>query len=94
MAEFWLDKYVNNCHRYGNTDCRVFKLGVQNKEKFAKESTYPKEVFEFWELGVIQKLMLSKNVNNKKYAPKLVFFSEKKLRKSHMITDIQNWLWK
>ena len=27
---------------------------------------------------VIQKLMLSKNVNNKKCAPKLVFFNEKK----------------
>ena len=27
---------------------------------------------------VIEKLMLSKNVNNKKCAPKLVFFNEKK----------------
>ena len=34
---------------------------------------------------VIQKLMLSKNVNNKKYAPKLVFFSEKKIEE-----DVEN----
>ena len=38
-------------------------------------------------LGIIlvikgfQKLMLSKNVNNKKYAPKLIFFNEKKIEK-------------
>ena len=30
---------------------------------------------------VIQKLMLSKNVNNKKCAPKLIFFNEKKIEK-------------
>ena len=35
--------------------------------------------------------MLSKNVNNKKCAPRLVFFSEKKkMRKIHMILDIEN----
>ena len=28
---------------------------------------------------VLQKLKLSKNVNNKKYAPKLTFFDKKKL---------------
>ena len=31
-----------------------------------------------------------KNVNNKKYAPKLVFFNEKKLRKIWMIFDVEN----
>ena len=31
--------------------------------------------------------MLSKNVNDKKSAPKLVFFNEKKLRKIRMIFD-------
>ena len=30
---------------------------------------------------VIYKLMLSKNVNNKKCAPKLIFFNEKKIEK-------------
>ena len=30
------------------------------------------------ESKVIQKLMLSKNVNNKKCAPELIFFNEKK----------------
>ena len=35
--------------------------------------------------------MLSKNVNNKKCAPKLIFFNEKKLRKIWIIFDIENW---
>ena len=39
---------------------------------------------------MIQKLMLSINVINKKCAPKLVFFNEKKLRKIRMIFDIEN----
>ena len=30
---------------------------------------------------VIQKLMLSKNVNNEKCAPKLIFINEKKIEK-------------
>ena len=38
--------------------------------------------------------MLSKNVNNKKCAPTLIFFNEKKLRKIQIIFDIENWLWK
>ena len=38
--------------------------------------------------------MLSKYVNNKKCAPKFVFFSEKKIRKIQMTFDIENWLWK
>ena len=37
-------------------------------------------------------MMLSKNVNNKKCAPKLVFFNEKKMRKVPMIFDIENCL--
>ena len=32
--------------------------------------------------------MLSKNVNNKKCAPKLIFFNEKKM--SPMIFDVEN----
>ena len=50
--------------------------------------------FEFWILviKVIEKLILSKNFNNKKCAPKLVFFNEKKTRKIWMIFDIENWL--
>ena len=38
--------------------------------------------------------MLSKNVNNKKCAPELIFFNEKKLRKIQIIFDIENWLWR
>ena len=30
---------------------------------------------------VLQKLKFSKNVNNKKHAPKLIFFNEKKIEK-------------
>jgi hypothetical protein len=36
-------------------------------------------------------LMLSKNFNNKKCAPKFVFFNEKKIRKIPMIFDVENW---
>jgi hypothetical protein len=39
-------------------------------------------------------MILSKNVNNKKCAPKWVFFNEKTLRKIRMIFDIKNGLWK
>ena len=60
---------------------------------------YPKEIikFEFWINGelskighhfinkAIRKLILSKNVNNKKCAPQLSFFNEKKLRKIRRI---------
>ena len=53
--------------------------------------------FEFWinselsKIGhlvikILKKLILSKNVNNKKCAPKLVFFNEKKMRKILMVT--------
>ena len=34
--------------------------------------------------------MLSKNVNNKKIAPKFVCFNEKKFRKIQMIFDVEN----
>ena len=39
-------------------------------------------------------MKFSKNVNNKKHAPKLIFFNEKKLRKIRIIFDLENWLWK
>ena len=39
---------------------------------------------------LIKKMMLSKNFDNKKCAPKLVFFDEKNLRKIPMSFDIQN----
>ena len=35
-------------------------------------------------------LKFSKNVSNKKHAPKLIFFNEKKLRKIQKIFDIVN----
>ena len=42
---------------------------------------------------MIWKMISWKYVNNKKCAPKLVFFNEK-MRKIQMIFDIENWLWK
>ena len=36
---------------YDNTGCGVFKWGVQIRKIFAYESTYSKEIIEFWELG-------------------------------------------
>ena len=45
-------------------------------------------------LGIILVIKWSKNVNNKKCAPKLVqFFNEKKNEKIKMIFGIENWLW-
>ena len=38
-------------------------------------------------------MKFSKNVNNKKHAPKLIFFIEKKMGKIWIIFDIKNWLW-
>ena len=38
----------------------------------------------------VEKMILSKNVNNKKCDPKLVFFDEKKMRKIRMIFDREN----
>ena len=37
---------------------------------------------------LVQKLKFSKNDNNKKHAPKLIFFNEKKIRKIRIIFDI------
>ena len=37
---------------------------------------------------------MSKNVNNRKAAPKLIFFNEKIFRKIRTIFDVENWLWK
>jgi hypothetical protein len=34
--------------------------------------------------------MLSENVKNKKYAPNLIFFNEKRMIKIQMIFDIEN----
>ena len=34
--------------------------------------------------------MLSKNVDNKTYAPKLIFFNEKKIKKDSDNFDIEN----
>ena len=39
-------------------------------------------------------MKFSKNVNNKKHAPKLIFFNEIKMRKIRIIFEIENWLWK
>ena len=75
---------------YGNT-------GGTKLERFLHKNQHTQRKllnFEFWINGELSKighhfsnkeLILSKNVNNKKCAPKLVFFNEKKLRKIWMI---------
>ena len=40
----------------GNTGCEVFKRGYNIKNIFAKESTYPKEIIEFWINGELSKI--------------------------------------
>ena len=65
---------------YGNTGCGVFKRGVQNWKYFCLKINIPKGNYWILRIGVMgrcQKLMLSKNVNNKKCAHKLIFFNEK-----------------
>ena len=44
----------------------------------------------FLEKKVLQKLKLSKNVNNKKHAPKMIFFNEKFFGKIRIIFDTEN----
>ena len=34
--------------------------------------------------------MLSKNIKNKKCAPRFIFFNEKKMRKIQIISDVEN----
>ena len=81
---------------YGNTGCGVFKSGGTKLDRFLHKNPHTQRKllnFEFWIDGelsnighhfsnkVIQKLILSKNVNNKKCDSKLVFFHEKKIEK-------------
>ena len=83
---------------YGNMGCGVFKRGVQNQKDFCIRINIPKGNYRILSFGLMascQKqgiilVILSKNVNNKKCAPKLVFFNEKKLRKIQIIFDIEN----
>ena len=39
---------------------------------------------------VVQKLKFSENVNNKKHAPKIIFFNEKKIGKIRIIFDFES----
>ena len=70
----YLDNGLPTVH-YGNTGCGVFKRGVQNQKDFCIRKighhSNKKKL----------KLILSKNINNKKCAPELVFFNEKKIEK-------------
>ena len=83
---------VSVIQHYGITGCRVFKGGIQNYKGFWLKincSQMKLLNFENWSSGelskighhfknnVIYKLMLSKNVSNKKFATKLIFFNEK-----------------
>ena len=82
----------------GGTELERFLPKSQN----AQRKSWNFENFENWCSGelskirhhfihkVTQKLMLSRNVNNKKCAPKLIFFYEKKLRKIQIFFDAEN----
>jgi hypothetical protein len=74
-----------------------FQAGDTKLERFLRKNQHTQRnslEFEFWinhELSkkghhfinkTIPKLILSKNINNKKCAPKLIFFNEKKIQKN------------
>ena len=61
---------------YGNTGCPVFKWGVQNWKDFCLKINRKLLNFENLCNGEV-----SKNDNNKKCAPKLILFNEKKIEK-------------
>ena len=78
--------------QYGNTGCGVFKRGGTKLERFLPKNQHTQRKllnFENWVNGEVSKirrhfrnksrsiLKLSKNVNNKKCAPKLIFFNKK-----------------
>ena len=92
---------------YGSTGCGVFKRGVQNKKDFCLRINKLKGNDWILKIGLmgrcqklsvifesILRLILSKNFNKEKCAPKLIFFNEKKLRKIWIIFDTENGLWK
>ena len=78
---------------YGNTGCLVFKRGGTKLDRSLPKNQHTQRKllnFENWVNGKVSKirrhfrnksrsiLKLSKKVDNKKCAPKLVFFNEKK----------------
>ena len=83
---------------FDNTDCEVFKRRGQNQRVLHKNQHTQRKLFnlQFWINGELSKIghhfsdEKIKNVNNKKCAPKLVFFNEKTLRMIPMIFDIEN----
>ena len=58
--------------------------------EFASKSR--KKLDVILENKVVKEVKFSKNFNNKKCAPKIIFFNEKKTRKIRTIFDIENWL--
>ena len=69
-----------------------FQVGGTKLESFLHKNQYTQRKLLSFKLWI--NVELSKNVNTKKCAPKLVFFNEKKMRKIQMIFEIGNWLWK
>jgi hypothetical protein len=68
-----------------------FSSGSTNLERFLHKNKHTQRKllnFDHFSNIIFFKLILSKNVNNKKCAPKLVFFNEKK--RFVMIFDIEN----
>ena len=81
-------------HSVAHSSSLFFRPKTNNQliKKFLSKSCQKMDVI--FENKVVQKLKFSKNVNIKKYAPKLIFFNEKKIRKIQIIFVIENWLWK
>jgi hypothetical protein len=72
---------------FNNYGLLSFQAGGIRVERFLPKNQHiQRKLLTF----VIQKLMLSKNVNNTKCAPKLIFFNEKKMKKIPVIFDIEN----
>ena len=88
---YWWSGYTTSradAFESGNTGCRVFKLErflPKNQQSQRKLLNFENlcngklsKIGQHFSNLVIKKVMLSKNVNNQKSAPKLVFFNEKK----------------
>ena len=73
-----------------------FQAGDTKLERFLHKNQQTQR--KYWNLsfGLMSKIghHISNKVNNKKCAPKLIFFNEKKLRRIRIIFYIENWLWK
>ena len=83
VVKGWIQNWKYFCLKINilKGNYRILKIGVMGRCR---------KLAIILENEVIKILILSKNVNNKKCAPQLKFFNEKKIRKILMIFDIDN----